>query len=111
MLPGYVDENVNRHVTDGVRRQGMDVVTAQERGQKQTDDEILLETATAEGRLMLTNDTDFLRLHHQWMIAGKSHAGIVYWPQDMPIGEAVRRLIDYATYTDPADAANMVKYL
>jgi hypothetical protein len=111
MLPGYADEHVHQGITAGLRLRGMDVVTAQERGQRNTDDEILLATATGEGRLMLTNDVDFLRLHNEWMTAGKTHAGIVFWPQRFPIGEAIRRIRLYATPTDAADAANTVRYL
>jgi Domain of unknown function (DUF5615) len=109
MLPGYADENVKAAITAGLRQRGMDVVTAQERGQRGTDDEILLATATAEVRLLLTNDTDFLRIHAEWMVCGRSHAGIVYWPQDRPVGDVVRRLLQYGIQTDPADASNIVK--
>jgi hypothetical protein len=111
MLPGYVDEHVDRRITEGLRRRGMGVGTAQEHNQRNTDDAILLATATAEGRLMLTCDVDFLRLHHEWMATGKNHAGILFWPQRLRIGEAVRRIFDYATSTDPADAVNTLTYL
>lgn len=90
----------------------MDVVRVQERGQSGMDDEILLTAATAESRLMLTNDDDFLILHHNWQKASRSHAGIIYWHQrKLPVGEAIRRIIDYATLTPPSNAANVVHYL
>jgi predicted nuclease of predicted toxin-antitoxin system len=59
MLSGYVDENVKAAIVSGLRQRGMDLVTAEERNQRQTDDEVLLATATSENRLILTNDTDF----------------------------------------------------
>jgi hypothetical protein len=111
MLPGYADVHVKGPITQGLRLRGMDVVTAQERGQDQEPDEVLLETATQEGRLILTNDKDFLKIHYDWMLAGKSHAGIVYWEQTMAIGGAVRKIIYYAQNTPPDQAANAVKYL
>lgn len=111
MRPGYADENVKAAIVAGLRQHGMDIVTAQERGQRRTDDEILLATATAEGRLLLTNDADFLRIHGEWMAVGRGHAGIVYWPQDRPVGDVVRCLFQYAVQTDAADAADAVKYL
>jgi hypothetical protein len=111
MLPGFADVHVRRAIVRGLRRRGMDVVTAQERGLDQASDEVLLATATAEGRLMLTNDEDFLAIHHAWLLAGRSHAGIVFWRQTMPIGEAIRRIIAYASQTAPQDAINTVKYL
>jgi Domain of unknown function (DUF5615) len=111
MLDGYADENVKAAVVDGVRLRGMDVVTAQERDQRETDDEELLETAAAENRLLLTNDTDFLRIHAEWCAAGRNHAGIVYWHQNRSIGDAVRGIAEYAELTAPEDAANMVRFL
>ena len=111
MLTGYADEHVKAAIVEGLRRNGMDVVTAQERGQRQTADEILLETATTEARLLLTNDTDFLRIHREWMAAGRSHAGIVYWPQHLPIGEAIRRILHYALLSTPQAVAGVVRFL
>jgi hypothetical protein len=112
MLPAYTDIHIHSAITAGLLRNGMDVVRAQDRGQCGADDLTLLETATAEGRLILTNDKDFLRIHAAWQAAGKTHAGIVYWRQNsIPIGEAIRRILDYANGTAPADAATIVRYL
>ena len=111
MLTGYADENVKAAVVLGLRLRGMDVVTAQERGQRQTDDEQLLVTATAEERLLLTNDTDFLRIQAEWTAAGQPHAGIVFWPQERPIGEVIRRILQYANATTPQEAASAVKFV
>jgi hypothetical protein len=112
MLPAYTDIHIHSAITAGLLRNGMDVDRAQDRGQCGADDETLLATATTEGRLILTNDKDFLRIHAAWRAAGRTHAGIVYWRQNsIPIGEAIRRILDYASGMAPDDAANMVKYL
>jgi hypothetical protein len=111
MLSAYVDENVKAAIVDGLRLRGIDLVTAQERGQRQTDDEILLESATLSERLLLTNDTDFLRIHAAWMAAGKRRAGIVYWPQERTVGVAIVRIHQYALQTSPQDAINFVKFV
>jgi predicted nuclease of predicted toxin-antitoxin system len=111
MLPAFADEHVKFAIVVGLRQRGMDVTTAQERNQRQTNDEILLTTATAEGRLMLTNDVDFLRIHGEWLQSGKSHAGIVYWRQEVPIGKAIRAILQHALTTSAADAKNTVKFL
>jgi hypothetical protein len=111
MLSGYADENVNPRIVAGLRRHGMDVVSVRERGQRGSDDEVLLAAAAAEARLMLTSDTDFLRIHSQWMSTGRGHAGIVFWAQHLAIGQVIRRLLPFASQTAPADAANTVKYL
>ncbi|MGH7128583.1 MAG: DUF5615 family PIN-like protein [Planctomycetaceae bacterium] len=111
MLSGLADQHVKAAIVAGLLRHGMDVVTAFERNLASAEDEELLEAATAEGRLMLTNDTDFLRIHSDWMNQGRSHIGIVFWRQDLPIGEAIRRIVQYALQTPPDQAANMVKFL
>lgn len=112
MLSGFADQHVHAATVTGLRRRGMDVVTAQERGQCGVDDDVLLGSATAERRLLLTYDTDFLRIHAEWLKLGKDHVGIVFWHgNQLSIGEAIRRILDYAQHTDPADAENMVKYL
>jgi hypothetical protein len=111
MLSGYVDENVKSAIILGLRQRGMDLVTAAERNQRQTDDEVLLATAASEDRLLLTNDADFLRIHAEWMAAGRVHSEIVFWHQDRPIGEAIRRIHQFALQTAANDAANLVKFV
>jgi uncharacterized protein with PIN domain len=77
----YMDEHVAKAVTEGLRRRGVDVVTVQELGLQAAEDQQHLQRATQEGRVVVTQDTDFLRLH----AAGVSHRGIVYTPQQTPV--------------------------
>lgn len=42
----YMDEHVHGAVTSGLRRRGVDVLTAQEDGQTGADDDSLLDRAT-----------------------------------------------------------------
>lgn len=112
MLAAFADQHVHAGTIAGLRRRGMDVVTTQERALCGVDDEHLLACATAEGRLMLTYDTDFLRIHGQWLRSGKRHAGIAFWPGNQrPIGNVIRDVLDYASHTSPAEATNVVKYV
>ena len=88
MLSSFADEPVKAAIVEGLRLRDMDVVTAQERDQRQVDDEALLAVATGEGRLLLTNDTDFLRIHSRWLSDPRDHAGIVLaaGPRDRACG-------------------------
>jgi len=52
-------------------------------------DEEQLAFASREGRVIFTQDADYLRLH----AAGRPHAGIVYAPQQSGVGELVRGLM------------------
>ncbi|MFV1969170.1 MAG: DUF5615 family PIN-like protein [Pirellulaceae bacterium] len=62
MLKGYADEHVVLALIEALRRRGMDAVRVQDRGREETGDADLLDEAQADERVMLTNDTDFLRL-------------------------------------------------
>jgi hypothetical protein len=84
-----MDEHVPRAVAEGLRRRGVDVVRAQDVGLLEADDEQHRVFALAEGRVIVTQDADFLRFH----AAGRPHAGIVYAPQQTAIGAFVRSLI------------------
>ena len=85
----YTDEHVARAVVRGSRERGVDVVTTPEAGLLGASDEKHLEYAFSEGRLLFTQDEDFLKLH----AAGVEHAGIVYTHQGASIGDIIRGLI------------------
>ena len=111
MLSGLADEHVKSGIVEGLRRRGVDIVTVQELGLNETDDEVLLTEATRQGRLMLSCDADFLTIHDEWLNTARSHAGIIYWPQSRAIGEAIRRIFQYVASTDSDQAVNNVKFL
>jgi len=85
----YTDEHVSRAVVRGLRQRGADVLTVPEAGLLGADDETHLAKAMSEGRVLYTQDEDFLRLH----AAEVEHAGIVYARQGTPIGEIIRGLM------------------
>ena len=72
----YADQHYPAPVTSGLSRRGIDVLTAQDAGRCGADDPDQLSFATANGRVFLTFDSDFLALHQ----AGIQHAGIVWCP-------------------------------
>lgn len=84
----YMDEHVPLAVTLGLRRRGVDVVTAQDAELMGADDITQLQHATDNKRVMVSQDVDFLVLHNK----GIPHAGIVYTPQQTPVGDMVRML-------------------
>lgn len=64
-----MDVHIPAAVTDTLRRHGIDVLTAQEDDARELSDELLLIRATSLGRLLVTQDTDFLRITHEWQDA------------------------------------------
>jgi predicted nuclease of predicted toxin-antitoxin system len=103
----YLDEHVPRAVTEGLRRRGVDVLTAREAGMLQAKDEQHLAFALSEGRVIVTQDADFLRLH----TAGRPHAGIVYVPQQTAVGTIVRGLMLIYDILSPEAMTNHVEFL
>jgi predicted nuclease of predicted toxin-antitoxin system len=80
MLKGYADEHVVFGLVQALRQRGMDVVRVQDRGREQADDAALLNEALADGRVMLTNDTDFLALAAERAARQEKCAPIFFWP-------------------------------
>ena len=64
--------------------------------------------AVAEGRVIVTNDADFLRLHDQ----GVAHPGIVYYhQQNRSVGEIIRALELIWEILEPDEIANRVEFI
>jgi hypothetical protein len=103
----YTDEHVGRAVVRGLRQRGADVLTVPEAGLLGASDEEHLERARAEGRVLFTQDEDFLRLH----AAGVSHAGIAYAPQGTSIGDIIRGLILIHQLLEAEEMIGHVEYL
>jgi predicted nuclease of predicted toxin-antitoxin system len=86
----HLDECVPTAIADGLRRRGIDVTTSQEEGLLQSMDESQLGFASRQGRVLITQDADFLRLHR----LGAVHQGIVYYdPADVSIGRIIQGLV------------------
>lgn len=103
----YMDEHVPTAVVKGLRRRGVDVLTVQERGALAASDEEHLALAIEDGRVLFTQDADFLRLHAQ----GIPHAGIVYAHQQTQIGVVIRGLMLIYQVLDPQNMQNHVEFL
>ncbi len=56
----YMDHHVHGAITAGLRRRGVDCLTAEEDGTSRLHDEQLLERATYLGRVLFTNVEDLL---------------------------------------------------
>lgn len=102
-----MDEHVAKAVTEGLRRRGVDVVTVQELGLQAVEDQQHLQRAAQEGRVVVTQDTDFLRLH----AAGVSHGGIVYAPPQTPVPHMLRALMLVHDVLTAEDMIQHVEFL
>lgn len=91
-LPVYMDVHVPVGVTQGLRRKGIDTLTAQDDAAGRNSDDELLQRATELGRVLLTQDVDFLAIATRWQEAAREFGGVLFAPQGTPIG----RIIDDA---------------
>ncbi len=107
----YLDENVDVSVAAGLRRRGIDVVTALDQGKLGAGDEAHLAWATAGGRLLVTHDiADFARLHQQWVWGGKQHAGIAVSGM-IDSGVLLSRLLRMCDSLSEGEAGNHLIFL
>ena len=103
----YLDEHVAHAVANGLAQRGVDVITAAGAGMLQATDLEHLHFARTENRTVFSQDADFLRLHAE----GHEHAGIVYAPQQTPIGEIVAGLMLVYEIMSLDEMRNHVEFL
>jgi len=107
-----MDHHIRSAVTNGLRRRGADVLTADEDGHARTPDDRVLRRATQIGRVVFTHDTDYLAIAHQWQAIGQEFAGVVFVHQEaLPIAKMIDDLELIAKATDPEDMRNRVEFL
>jgi Domain of unknown function (DUF5615) len=112
MLRLYMDVHVKAAITAGVRRRGIDVITAQENGATRLEDVPLLDRATALGRVLFSQDDDLLAIARERQTQGIFFAGLIYGHQlAATIGKYVLDLEVVCTVLDPEDMANRIEYL
>jgi hypothetical protein len=95
----YTDAHVAKAVAEQLREKGVDVVRCQDVGLADADDSAHLEYATREGRILITHDQDFLRLHKEWQTRNQPHAGIMFCLPHLQglqnVGPIIKMCLDY----------------
>jgi len=104
----HLDEHISMALGDALRHRGIDVTTTADAGLVGAADRDHLDFAASTGRVVVTQDVDFLRLH----VEGVPHAGIAYCHQlSHSVGEMLRRLVLIHAVLSPEDMKNRVEYL
>lgn len=107
-LTFLLDEHVPSAIDNALQRREFNVTTVQRLGLRGYPDNLILQQATTETRIVVTFDDDYLRLHHQ----GHEHAGIAYWTGDPnAIGSILRALISLDERRSVEQMRNWVEYL
>lgn len=107
-----MDEHVDVAITIGLRQRGIDVLRVQDDGFSQTADEVILDRAGALGRVVFTQDVDFLAIAAERQQNGVYFVGVIYGRQQAaPIGRIIADLEIVAQIMTPEDIVNSVQYL
>jgi len=85
----YTDEHISNAIIAGLRRHGIDILSTVEASMRGASDIEHLEQARKLKRVIITQDSDFLRLHAQ----GIQHSGIVFIRHDKSIGEIISAIL------------------
>lgn len=111
-LSFYMDENVSRLITEGLRRRGVDVLTVQEDGLSGEPDPIVFDRATELQRVLFTQDDDFLAEGSRRQVEGVSFSGVIYAHQrNVSVGKCVQDLEIIAKACPPEELSDRVTYL
>ena len=104
----HLDENCSKAIAGGLRRRGIDVTTTPDVGLMGAIDEQQVAYCRAEGRVLFTQDQDFLRLD----AAGVRHVGIAYCVKDTKsIGEIIQCLVLIWEVYEREEMTGWVEYL
>jgi hypothetical protein len=104
----HLDEHVTPDVADGLRRRGIDVTTTPEVGLERASDEVQLARAHAEGRVLVTRDTDFLVLNARAV----AHSGIVFWhSKRKSVGRLIHDLTIIRRTTTAEEIAGRIQFV
>jgi len=108
----FFDECADEDVGRGLRRRGVDVVTASELGRKALSDDDRLELVERAGRVIYTTDRHTLVLVSRWLENRIEFPGVDYHAQGtLSRGQAIRALLLLNEVYDPPDMVNRVEFL
>jgi Domain of unknown function (DUF5615) len=108
----YMDVHIRRAVTSSLRLRSIDVLTAQEDGSAELDDDLLLQRATLLGRVLVSQDEDLLREGMRRLRQQKDFSGIIYSHQPrITIGQMVEDLALIERATSPVEWRGRIEYL
>jgi hypothetical protein len=107
----HADHNIDDAVVQGLRRRGVDIVTAREDRHHEVADEVLMERCHVLDRVLVTHDKDFLSKAAARQRHGIAFAGIVWAPNYISIGEMIEDLELVAAALTDLEAASQLRYL
>lgn len=103
----YIDESVNVAVVEGLKRRGIEVISARDADNLGLSDKEQIKYATKNNFVIVTDGDDFLS-----MAMKLEHKGIVYvHQQKYSVGGLIRRLKLLCDLAEQKDMINHVEFL
>jgi hypothetical protein len=107
-----MDEHVHMAITVGLRFRDIDVLTVQEDNRAGTPDPLLLDRATELGRVIFSQDQDFLVEAKRRQTEEINFSGVIFARQSrVSVGDCIRDLEIIAKVGNLEEFANRVQYL
>lgn len=107
-----MDVHIPSAITEGLRWLGVDVMTSQEDGTREIDDEALFEKCVGLGRTLFSQDRDILRIAWEWRGSGRTFPGVFFAEQRGPsISRLIHDLELLCRYATEEELTNVVTYL
>jgi len=108
----YMDVHIPHAITNGLRKAGIDVLTAQEDSKDELDDKAMLFRASTLNRIVFTYDEDFLRESAALQESGQHFAGIIaIRSRRLSMQRCLTDLQLVCELCEPEELANLVYYL
>ncbi|HEX5317161.1 MAG TPA: DUF5615 family PIN-like protein [Candidatus Kapabacteria bacterium] len=103
----HLDESVTSKVARALRLQNLDMTTTQEAGLRSSPDESQFEYAKREQRVLITKDTDFLRIASKdW-----NHSGILYCDPSTTVGQIVLACVTLQSSLSMEDIRGRIEFV
>jgi len=108
------DEDFRRPILDGVRRRlpDLDIVRVQDVGLRSFRDEVVLEFAALDNRIVLSHDLASMKNHAlNRLSSGLIMPGLFLIPQSVPIGVAIHEIVFVAECSRDDEWNGLIRYL
>jgi hypothetical protein len=108
------DEDFDNRILRGILRRlpDIDIVRVQDTKVATSSDPDVLEWAAVENRVLLTHDvhtmTHYFRLR---LSSGLSSPGIIFVPQVLPVGMAIKELVLITQYSLEGEYENQMRFI
>ena len=103
----YTDEHICKAIAKGLRSRGIDAISCVETSMRTASDEEHLAFATREKRVLVTYDSDFIKLH----ASGVQHSGIAFSHRPLPVGDMISILLLMYEVLDAEDIENQIEFI